>query len=113
MFILAGTCDSLKDVIAIVGFILNVIQWVVPVILIVIGSIDLVKAVIASKEDDIKKGQQTLIKRLIAAVIVFLVPLIVSVVMSLIGQNGGTDSWSSCWNEYHDAGISDLFNLEV
>lgn len=108
MYLLDGVCDELGDVLTIVKFILNVIQWVVPVILIILGSIDLVKAVIASKEDDIKKGQQTLIKRLIAAVIVFLVPLIVSVIMGMIGQ----DDWKECW-KLQDGDISDLFGTDA
>ena len=96
MFLLAGSCEmtELLPVISAVKFILKVIQYVVPVVLIIFGSIDLIKAVIAGKEDDIKKNQQTLFKRIIAAVIVFLVPLIVSVVMGLIGG----DDFKACWN---------------
>ena len=72
---------SLYSVFVIVRFILTIIQWVAPIILIIIGSIDMVKAIIAGKEDEIKKHQQTLIKRLISAVIIFLIPLLVSIIM--------------------------------
>lgn len=88
-------CNTLGPIISVVKFILMVIQYVVPVVLIIFGSIDLIKAVIAGKEDDIKKNQQTLFKRIIAAVIVFCIPLIVSVVMGLIGST----EWKTCWNE--------------
>lgn len=103
MFLLEGSCgmDALGPVISAVKLVLTVIQYVVPVILIVFGSVDLIKAVIAGKEDDIKKNQQTLFKRIIAAVIVFLVPLIVQVVMGLIGN----DDWKACWDE-NKAGIN-------
>ena len=103
MFILAPTtavagaddvCGSLGFVVSIVKFILNIIQWVVPIILIILGTIDLVKAVTAGKEDDIKKGQKTLIKRAIAAVIIFLIPLLVGTLMGMIGSEG----WKGCWN---------------
>ena len=80
MFILAD-CNGLEAVVSVVKFILKIIQWVVPIILIVLGTIDLVKAVVAGKDDDIKKHQQTLIKRIIAAVIVFLIPMLVSILM--------------------------------
>lgn len=113
MFILANNANTIctegvGNIIAIVGFILKVIQWIVPIILIVLGTIDLVKAVIASKEDEIKKQQQILIKRIIAAVIVFLVPLIVSILTGLLG----TDDWKTCWNDNHNKSIKNILNVD-
>lgn len=105
MFILVDTCNDLNAVVAIVSFILGIIQWVVPIILIVLGTFDLVKAVTAGKEDDIKKGQQTLIKRVIAAIIVFLVPLLVSILMGMIGNT----EWKNCWKDHKDDSIKDFF----
>lgn len=105
MFILVDTCNDLNAVVAIVSFILGIIQWVVPIILIVLGTFDLVKAVTAGKEDDIKKGQQTLIKRVIAAIIVFLVPLLVSILMGMIGNT----EWKNCWKNHKDDSIKDFF----
>lgn len=107
MFIL-DECNGLGSVVIIVKFILNIIQWIVPIILIVLGTIDLVKAVIAGKEDDIKKNQQILIKRIIAAVIVFLVPLIVTILMGWLGS----EDWRNCWNNQNDKNISDLFKTD-
>ena len=51
--------------------------------------LDLGKAVIASKEDEIKKGQNMFIKRLIAAVIVFFVVAVVRLVVGLAADNSG------------------------
>lgn len=65
-----------------VHMIILVIQIVVPVLLVVFGSIDFLKAVIAQKEDEIKKGQQTFIKRLIAGIIVFFVIAVVKLIIS-------------------------------
>lgn len=104
MFVLAD-CNGLEAVVSVVKFILKIIQWVVPIILIVLGTIDLVKAVVAGKDDDIKKHQQTLIKRIIAAVIVFLIPMLVSILMGWIGN----DDWKTCWTG-PDGGINSLFN---
>ena len=53
---------------------------------------DLTKAVMGQKEDEIKKGQQTFIKRIIAAAIVFFVVTIVKMVLSFLA--GGTESGS-------------------
>ncbi len=112
MFILEETgCtySELLPILQIIKFILKVIQYVVPVILILMGTIDLIKAVTQGKEDDIKKGQKTLISRAIAAVIVFLVPLIVSVIMGLIG----TPEWKTCWDEAGNGTVMpDLENFD-
>lgn len=94
MFILFDKCDELLPILNVVRLILTIIQWVVPIVLILLGTIDLLKAVTQGKEDDIKKGQKTLITRAITAVLVFLVPLIVSVIMGLIG----TTEWKECWS---------------
>lgn len=111
MFILAGdtvnVCtDDMANILAIVRFALTVIQWVVPIILIVLGSIDLVRAVVAGKDEEIKKHQTTLLKRVIAAVIVFLVPLLVTLIMGFLS----TDSWQDCWAGAKDKTISDIIN---
>lgn len=105
MFILAD-CNGLEAVVSVVKFILKIIQWVVPIILIVLGTIDLVKAVVAGKDDDIKKHQQTLIKRIIAAVIVFLIPMLVSILMGWIGNS----NWKECWVSSTKDSINSLFN---
>lgn len=101
---LLDACNGLGNLVIIVKFILTIIQWVVPIILIVLGTIDLVKAVIAGKDDDIKKHQQTLVKRIIAAVIVFLIPMLVTILMGWIGN---TD-WKTCWNS-QSGSISNMF----
>lgn len=90
---IAAACNGLENVVGIVKFALNIIQWVVPIILIVLGTVDLVKAVTQGKEEEIKKGQKILIQRIIAAVIVFLVPLIVSIIMGWLGSS----DWKTCW----------------
>lgn len=79
----------------IVSTAVTLIQIGVPIILIIYGMLDLGKAVMAQKEDEIKKGQQTFIKRIIAAVIVFFVIVIVRIVVNLIAPSGN-DSISNC-----------------
>lgn len=71
----------------IVSKIILVLKFGVPILLIIFGMLDLGKAVIASKEDEIKKGQQMFIKRLIAAVIVFFVITVVQLVVNLATDN--------------------------
>ena len=64
-----------------------VLLVLVPILLVVFGSIDFIKAVIAQKDDEIKKGQQVFIKRLITGIIVFFVFAIVKIVISFAADN--------------------------
>ena len=78
-------CGELEPVLKIVGIVVWGIKVVVPIILILVGMLDLAKAVTEKSEDKIKEAQQKLIKRAIAAVLVFLVVTFVSLLMGLIG----------------------------
>ena len=95
---ICGDNSAMVGVWQTVSAILTLIQIVVPILLIVMGSIDMVKAVMAGKDDEIKKAQGTLIKRVIAAAIVFFIPLIVTLVMGLIpiGDSDGGVYFKDC-----------------
>lgn len=61
---------------------------VTPIILVVMGTVDLVKGVMTGKEDEMKKSRETFIKRLITGLLVFLVALIARFVISVVaGSN--------------------------
>lgn len=77
-------CVRTAPVWSLVGKILMVFKIVIPILLIIFGMIDLGKAVIASKEDAIQKATTSLIKRLIAGVVIFFIPFIVGAVFNLI-----------------------------
>lgn len=70
-----------------VHIVVLVIQIVVPVVLVIFGMLDLMKAVISGKEDEIKKNQMTFVKRLIAAAIVFFVFVIVKLLISFVADD--------------------------
>lgn len=82
-----------------------IIKIVVPILLIIFGMLDLGKAVVASKEDEIKKGQQTFIKRVISAVIVFFVIQIVQLLVSFISNRD--QNISRCFNCFVNGKIRD------
>ena len=69
----------------------TLIQIAVPVVLVIFGSLDLFKGITAQKEDEIKKGQQTFIKRLISAVLVFFVFVIVKFVISVAADASNSE----------------------
>ena len=81
-----------------VSTIVNVIKIAIPIMLIVFGLIDLGKATIAQKDDEIKKAQTTFVKRIIAAVLVFFVVAIVQLVFGLLNnaQDAGTQNPTAC-----------------
>lgn len=68
-------------------FIMNLLQILIPIILIIYGSLDLLRAVYSSKEDDIKKSQQTFVKRLTGSILIFFVFAIVKLVISVVSTN--------------------------
>lgn len=76
------------------------IQIVVPFLLIIWGMLDLGKAVIAQKEDEIKKGQQLFVKRIIAAVLLFFVITISTLVVNLVSED--SDTITGCINSIID-----------
>ena len=95
-------CEQLGDVIRIIKAFIQLIQFVIPIGLVIFGVIDLGKAVISSKEDEMKLAQKLLIKRVIYAIAVFLVVTLVSLVMTIVSNNvkgaGAKESWITCWN---------------
>lgn len=105
MLLLNIDCTNIMPIVRLVrDGLLPLFQIGIPIILIVLGTIDLGKAVIASKEDEIKNAQKMLIKRAMYAVAVFFVVTIVSLVFSLLGttqdptiQGQGETSWADCW----------------
>ena len=58
-----------------------------PIILVVMGVVDFLKAISSQKEDDIKKAQGTFIKRLIMGALVYFVIVIVKFLISIIGND--------------------------
>jgi len=76
--------------------IITVIKIVVPILLIIFGMLDLMKGITAQKEDEIKKGQQIFVKRLIAAAIIFFVVSIVQFLLSFVSDDQSEKT--SIWN---------------
>ena len=89
------------NIASIVHYIYLGIQVVVPILLIIFGMIELAKAITAQKEDEIKKAQSSFLKKLVLAVIVFLVFSIVKLVFNFAGggDSGTDDSVWTCVNE--------------
>ena len=72
------------------SYIITVMQVAATVILVIIGTIDLFKGITSSNEEEMKKGQQSFVKRLITAALVFFVVLIAKLLVGAIdNKNSG------------------------
>ncbi len=85
----AGLADMIHDT-------YDLLKIGVPIVLIIMGMIDMLKAVISQKEDEIKKGWNSLIKRTIYGVSVFFVFFFVQLIVSLLPNSSGKDDILKC-----------------
>lgn len=95
-------CDDIGPIINFIKAIFNLIQIVIPIALIIMGSIDLGKAVLSSDDKEIKAATGKLVKRAIAAVAIFFIVLIVKLIMNTVSgsdddPSGGEITWKDCW----------------
>lgn len=83
------TCNSIGEI----GNLLNQILWIVDIIaiiiLIIMTMVDLIKAIVGSEEDTLRKAFKQLIVRIIIVVILLLLPAILGSVISLANQETG------------------------
>lgn len=66
-----------------VNQILTYVRIIVPILIILLGSLDFAKAVLQGKEEEMKKIQKKFLMRIVAGIAVFFAPVIVNLVMSL------------------------------
>ena len=109
-FVQILACDEdILDLISIVKLVINGICWVVPILLIVFVTIDVAKIVTAGNLDDKMKKEvgNKIVSRLIYALIIFLIPTIISLLFRILGKStiikGGDSTaagctWSEAWN---------------
>ena len=79
-------CSDLWEVWQIIGWVLWIFKIVIPIVIILFGMIDLGKAVVASKDDEIKKSVKSLVMRAIAGVIIFFIPTIIGLIFGIVGD---------------------------
>ena len=110
MYFLDGCPAGLAPVLGIVNFVINAIMLGVPILLIVLGMVDLGKAVIASKEDEVKKATKAFGKRFLYAVGVFAVVWLVTFVLNTVSGLGikdvdenTTSGWETCWKKIRNS----------
>ena len=101
--------SSLDPVWKLIGYVVDAIMIGVPILLIVLGMVDLGKAVIASKEDEVKKATKAFGKRFLYAVGVFAVVWLVTFVFDTVSSatggeiNPGQANWKTCWDQIRNS----------
>ena len=78
-----GDVNNEEDVAWLLQKLLNYMKILGPTIAIVLGSLDFTKAIISSDEENMKKSQKRFVYRLIAAVLLFFIPLLVEILLGL------------------------------
>lgn len=106
-----GNTELPENLAKLISIAITAIQIVTPLILIVTGMLDFLKATTSSNEDGIKKAQQTFVRRLIAGAAVFFIILAVKIVVGLVNTED-SKSTISCLNKLLNYKTSDEVHME-
>ena len=87
-----------------VGIFVSIIKIIVPIILIIMGSIDMTKAVVSKDHDAIQKNLIVFGKRTLAGVLIFLTPTVMLALFHLID---GMDNFDSAYKTCVDCILGD------
>lgn len=96
-------CNGLMPIVRLIKHgVFPIIQIGIPLLLVVLGTVDLGKAVISSDDKEVKAAQSRLIKRCIYAVAIFFVMTLVTVIMQIVSTTTKDDdvqvgNWKECW----------------
>ncbi len=93
-------CANTHEILGLVGWALTIFKIIIPLVIIALGLIDLGKAAVSSKPEEIKKSAQSLMWRLIGGIIIFFVPTIIMLVFGFVGRFGDAQNqidWDICY----------------
>lgn len=76
-FNLGEFCTQTSQIVGFVGWVLTIVKVAIPFVIIILGVMDLGKAVVASKDDEIKTATKRLLWRVVAGIAIFLMPTII------------------------------------
>lgn len=73
-----------------VYLILNIIKIAGPILVILLSSVDFILVIVKSDNEAFAKAQKKLITRLVLAILLFLVPVVVQIILEVFGITGST-----------------------
>lgn len=106
VYFLDDACKGLLPILKVIAQLIKILMILIPIALILFGTIDLGRAVIESDEKKVKEAQKRLIQRFVYAALIFFVPMLVGVVMNLVAAGATDDNtvkedsegWVGCWD---------------
>lgn len=78
-----------------------ILQIAIPIILIVLCTFDLGKAVLSSDDKENKKLLKRIVRRLVYAILIFFFITVLNLIFTMVGsitENDTLVKWSQCWN---------------
>lgn len=90
-------CANTAGIWKLIGEIIYIIRIAIPIIVVLLGTLDLGKAVIAGEDKKIKDAQKAFIRRLIYGVAIFFVFPIVKMVFGLLNVDLDQGDNKICW----------------
>ena len=88
-------CIIDKGTQSIIDWIMNLVRIGGVILLVVLGMLDFVKAAASGEQEEMKKSKSKFVKRLIACVVLFFVPIIVDILVGLVNLGSGESCNSS------------------
>ena len=87
---------------SIIDWVMNLVRIGGVVLLVVLGMLDFVKAAASGEQEEMKKSKSKFVKRLIACVVLFFVPIIVDILVGLVNLGSGENCNSNDSNDKTD-----------
>ena len=95
-------CNSdMQLVFGIIVSLFDLIRFVIPILLIVLCTIDIFKIIVSKKEDEIKKLRKEVIMKVVYAIIIYLLPFLIPMFFRLANNIipfDYSDEWKECWD---------------
>ena len=86
------TCSSLAPFIRIIAYLINMIKYIIPILLIVLVTYDFIRAMLEKDEAKMKEATNKSVKRVAYAIVIFVVPTVVSLIFNLLTTGLSTDT---------------------
>ena len=93
----ADTCQGIfgQELLDEIKSIFDIIRIVVPIVLLVLTSIDFAKSVFVDNKDGLNKAKNNFLKRAVAVLIIFFAPEIINLILDFINE----ETMRSCINQ--------------
>ncbi len=97
----ACSIEGTRKAVLLIGKAITLATYIIPLIIIVLGMIDFGKAVTSNDEKAQSKATGTLIRRIVAGIVVFLIPTLLKALINVINVNSliyDKDNYDECLN---------------